>query len=107
MNENSLGERAVDRVMTPVEQVTMPIEMAEAAILRAIEMSKAVGIPARDLVGKLDDLEVNRRILIWLDSFTDEDARAEALERIAREGLPPEVFKDEGNFIVEAPHTIQ
>ncbi len=93
--------------MTPVEQVIMPIEMAEAAIARAIEMAKTMGFPAGDLVGKLGDLEVNRRILIWLDSFTDENEKAEALERITREGLPPEVFKDEGNFIVGAPHTIQ
>jgi hypothetical protein len=105
MNEK-LGGVAGDRVMTPVEQVTMPIEMEEAAIMRAIEVAKKMGLPALGLVGRLGDLEVNRRILIWLDSFADATEKAEALERITREGLPPEVFKDESNFIIEGTHTI-
>lgn len=95
-----------DRLMTPLEQVTMPIEMKEAAIMQAIEVAKRLGLPATALRDNLQDMEVNRRILLWLDSFTDPDEKAEAVERITREGLPPEVFKDDGNFVVEGTPTI-
>ncbi len=105
MNEK-MGVGAEDRLMTPREQVTMPIEMEEAAIMRAIEISKKIGLPASALSGKLQELEVNRRILIWLASFTNAEEKAEAIERITLEGLPPEVFKDDENFIIEGTNTI-
>ena len=97
---------ATDRLMTPVEQITMPIEMKEAEIMRAIEIAKHFGIPADALRGKWQDIEVNRRIILWLDSFADPEEKAAAVERITREGLPPEVFKDDENFIVPGTDAI-
>lgn len=93
--------------MTRAEFATMPIEMQESQIMQAIEIAKKFGFPAHQLSGQLQDLEVNRRTLLWLDSFTDPDEKEEALERITREGLPPEVFKDDGNFVAEGPTMLQ
>lgn len=101
------NKREEDRPMTRAEFATMPIEMQESRIMQAIEIAKRVGLPSHSLSGQLQDLEVNRRTLLWLDSFTDPDEKAEALERIAREGLPPEVFKDDGNFVAEGPTALQ
>ncbi len=105
MNEK-LSAGGGDRLMTPREQVTMPIEMEEIAVMHAIEIAKKVGFPARMLEGKLNDLEVNRRTIIWLDAFTDPDEKAEAILRITREGLPSEIFKDDANFIIEGNNTV-
>ena len=101
------NKREEDRPMTTTEYTTMPIEIQEDTIMKAIEIAKKVGLPSHSLSEQLQDLEVNRRVLIWLDSFTDPDEKEEAIERITREGLPPEVFKDDGNFIAEGPTALQ
>jgi hypothetical protein len=96
-----------DRPMTATEYTTMPIEMQESRIVQAIEIAKGVGLPSHSLSEQLQDLEVQRRVLIWLDSFTDPDEKEEAIQRVEREGLPPEVFKDDGNFVAEGPTALQ
>ena len=95
-----------DRKMTPAEQLTMPIEKKELAIQREIEVIQAIGLNSSDLERNLKDLETNRRVILWLESFATTEEREEAVALVAREGLPPEIFASPEN-IPPAPTTLQ
>lgn len=83
---------ADDHVMTPVEQVTMPIEIQEAGLSYIIGVVKGLGLPTVVLEKRFEDIETNGRVLLWLASFTDEEEKSDAIARVATEGLPPEIF---------------
>ncbi len=81
-----------DHVMTPVEQVTMSIEIQQANLSHIIGEVKKMGLPTSAFEKQLENIETNRRVLLWLASFTDEEEKCDAVARVATEGLPPEIF---------------
>jgi hypothetical protein len=98
--------REEDRTMTTAELVVAPLEAKQNTIAQVIEVVKGLGLSTTILERQLQDIEVSKRTLLWLESFTDEEEKNEAMERVAHEGLPPEIFTSPEN-IHEGPMTLQ
>lgn len=96
-NQNPTEE---DRVLTPKEAQAMNLS-------HQIQLLKDCGYEnLTNAEIQLKNLETQGLIERWLNSFTDDVERAEAVELAMREGIPPEVFTTP-EHIHEGPLTQQ
>lgn len=95
-----------DRVMTWEEEATFPIELQEAVISNLIEAAVRQGASSADLEKQLNTIEIKRRVILWLGTFSDAAEKNAAIERANVEGLPPEIFTTP-EYVAPAVETLQ